>query len=139
MYQRILLATDLSEGCKSIAKKASELANHFDAKLYLVHVIEPIPAYGYPGVTEIKSPYIDEAKKSLGQLGSDLLVPEENQIILVGPTKKEILKKAKELEIDLIVVGSHGRHGLAHLLGSTANAILHGAECDVVTVRANAG
>lgn len=46
---------------------------------------------------------------------------------------------AKEQRCDLIVVGSHGRHGLALLLGSTANDILHGAPCDVLAVRLKNG
>ena len=50
-------------------------------------------------------------------------------------TKEGILGAAKEHGADLIVVGSHGRHGLALLLGSTANAVLHGAPCDVLAVR----
>ncbi len=50
-------------------------------------------------------------------------------------TKEGILGAAREHGADLIVVGSHGRHGLALLLGSTANAVLHGAPCDVLAVR----
>jgi len=135
MYDRMLLATDLTESGKVIAAKAVKLAAYFNATLYILYVIEPIPAYGYPGITDITTPYIDTAKQDLATLGEELNVAEENRFVLVGPTKNEILKKAKDLEVDLIVVGSHGRHGLARLLGSTANAILHGAECDVVTVR----
>jgi universal stress protein A len=47
----------------------------------------------------------------------------------------EIHRLARELRCDLVVVGSHGRHGLALLLGSTANDVLHGAQCDVLAVR----
>jgi len=135
MYYRILCAADLTEGSRRIVKKAWELANQFDAKLYLIHTVEPIPAYGYPGVTLIESPHIDEAKKHLKTLAEDFLIPEEQTSVVVGLPKTEILKKAKELKIDLIVVGSHGRHGISRLLGSTANAVLHSSECDVVTVR----
>jgi universal stress protein A len=53
----------------------------------------------------------------------------------LGATKFEIARVAKENTFDLIVVGSHGRHGVALLLGSTANAVLHGAPCDVLAVR----
>jgi universal stress protein A len=52
-----------------------------------------------------------------------------------GQPRQEIHGLAKEQHCDLIVVGSHGRHGLALLLGSTANDILHGASCDVLAVR----
>ena len=52
-----------------------------------------------------------------------------------GSIKNEVLKVAQENDIDLIVTGSHGKHGLALLLGSTADAILHGAKCDILIVR----
>ncbi|WP_339891630.1 universal stress protein, partial [Neptuniibacter pectenicola] len=55
--------------------------------------------------------------------------------VATGQTESEIHRIAKELEIDLIIVGSHGRHGIALLLGSTANGILHGATCDVLAIR----
>jgi nucleotide-binding universal stress UspA family protein len=52
-----------------------------------------------------------------------------------GSTRREILRLAKELDTNLIVIGSHGREGIQRLLGSTANAVLHGAPCDVLAVR----
>ncbi|MEM1243716.1 MAG: universal stress protein [Pseudomonadota bacterium] len=136
MYHKIMLATDLSDMAKQAARKAWELANQFDAKLYVVHVIEPIPAYGYPGVTEIESPYIDSAKQALNQLLEPYLVPQEHIHVVIGSVKQEVVNKTKELEIDLLILGSHGRHGITRWLGSTANAILHAVESDVVIVRA---
>jgi len=53
----------------------------------------------------------------------------------VGSVKSEIFRLVESLSIDLLVVGSHGRHGLGLLLGSTANSVLHGASCDVLAVR----
>jgi len=78
---------------------------------------------------------LDEARQSMEKLGEQLGVAKADQHIEVGPTKVKILKVAEEAGIDLIICGSHGRHGLSLLLGSTANAILHGAKCDVLTVR----
>ena len=135
MYNHILLAADLTEHGQIAAQKAQELASRIDAKLSIIHIVEPIPAYGYPGLTDIESPRIDEAKKALSELSQTLNVPPENQHTKVGPTKIEILEMAESLSVDLIVVGTHGRHGLSLLLGSTANAILHGAKCDVLAVR----
>ena len=60
---------------------------------------------------------------------------EKHRLIEFGSTKNEVLRVAEEHKVDLIVTGSHGKHGLALLLGSTANAILHGADCDVLIVR----
>ncbi len=120
--------------------RACELANQHEADLSLVHVIEPIPAYGYPGITDIESPIIEQAKKTMVQLGEKYLIPSNKQHITFGATKREVLELAKKIStesmpVDLIITGSHGRHGLALLLGSTADAIVHGAKCDVLIVR----
>jgi universal stress protein A len=64
-----------------------------------------------------------------------LQIPEDHQHLIFGRPEAEIHRVAEELEADLIVVGSHGRHGLALLLGSTANGVLHGAKTDVLAVR----
>ena len=53
----------------------------------------------------------------------------------MGPTKSQIQEIAESIGIDLIICGSHGRHGLSLLLGSTANAVLHHATCDVLAIR----
>jgi universal stress protein A len=58
-----------------------------------------------------------------------------DQLLVSGHIETEVHRVANELSSDLIVVGSHGRHGLALLLGSTSNGILHGATCDVLAVR----
>jgi universal stress protein A len=64
-----------------------------------------------------------------------LNVPESRQHLIFGRPESEIQRTADEFGADVIVVGSHGRHGLALLLGSTANGVLHGATCDVLAVR----
>jgi nucleotide-binding universal stress UspA family protein len=134
MYHRILYATDLSPNSKSVARRAWELANNFDAQLYFVHVIEFMPPNLTAGMLEVEGPDMDNAKKILSELGKEYMVPEDHQFVLLGLTKTEILKKAKELNIDLIVMGRHLRHGISRLLGSTAKGVLHDAECDVITV-----
>lgn len=135
MYQNILLATDLTESGKEAANKARELANQCGATLFAIHVVAPIPAYGYPGVTDIESPYIDEAKEELNKLCEKYSIPEKNRYLKVGSTKRVVMELAEKLNIDLIIVGSHSKSAFTKLLGSTANAILHTAPCDVVTIR----
>lgn len=135
MYKNILFATDLSKDSELAADKARELANLYGAALSLLHVIEPIPTYGYVEIAELEEARRDEVNQVLSTLGQRLQVPALNQHIEIGLTKHQILKKAHELGIDLIVVGSHTHHGLARLLGSTANAILHNADCDVMVVK----
>ena len=62
-------------------------------------------------------------------------LPDDQMQIAFGHPRQEIHRVATDQQCDLIVVGSHGRHGLALLLGSTANDVLHGAPCDVIAVR----
>jgi universal stress protein A len=139
-YRRIMLAIDLHPACDgNTAKRAVEIAQDFNADLYLVHAIEHINAYGvaqaYPSVVDLEQQLLQEARQELKQWGERLLVPIERQSIEIGSPKSIILDKASQFNIDLIVVGSHGRHGLSLLLGSTANALLHHAPCDVLAVR----
>ena len=134
-YQHILVATDLSNASFVPEKKARDLADKYGSKLSLVHTIEPIPAYGYPGLVDLESPFIDDAKNEMAKVGKKLNVPEDCQHVEFGAVKSQILKVAEELNVDLIIIGSHGRHGLNRLLGSGASGIIHGAHCDVLVVR----
>ncbi len=140
MYQRILFATDFDEVGIRAAHKAKKIALENQAELHLVHVIEPIPAYAYPGFAgfaDVEASIKGQATEELSNLMRDLDVDDGHVHLEYGSTKHEVLSVAKKLDIDLIVAGSHGKHGLALLLGSTANAILHGAECDVLIVRSD--
>ena len=138
MYKKVLFATDFDDVGISAAHKAKKIADENHAELFLVHVVEPIPAYAYPGFAgfaEVEVSIREQAEKELGALATRLGLDPQHQLLEFGSTKNEVLRVAKELNVDLIVTGSHGKHGLALLLGSTANAILHGAECDVLIVR----
>jgi universal stress protein A len=136
-YSHILLTTDLTDHAKKSAQKALDLAKQFGAKLTIMHAVEPLPAYamGYMGSINLEQELMDQAIANLSQIAKELGIPESDQRIELGSIKACILKAAYELNADLIVVGSHGRHGLERLLGSTASAVLQGAECDVLVVR----
>jgi universal stress protein A len=136
-YKHILLTTDFSEGSEAVYEKAISLAKQMKARLSFLHVVEPLPGYGYGfvGSAEMELQLIEEAKKALALLGKKYHIPSKDQYVEVGPTKVEIHRLAEKYGVDLIVVGSHGRHGLSYLLGSTANAVIHGASCDVLTIR----
>ena len=75
-----------------------------------------------------------QASEQLTQLRQRLNVTEDCTYLEVGITEKEIIRVSKEQQVDLIVLGSHGRRGLSLLLGSTAIKLLHGATCDVLTI-----
>ncbi len=137
MYKHILFATDLSDETDFLLKSVRSQRSYNGAQLSLVHVVEPLPGYSYAylGIENVEEQLIDEAKGALARLGEKLEVQKDHQWVEIGPAKTKILKVADDIKADLIICGSHGRHGLSLLLGSTANAILHGAKCDVLTVR----
>ncbi len=139
-YKHILLTCDLAHDDSVVNNKAIALAQQFGAKLSIAHVVEPIPAYsfGYLGIADVAGQLLKNAGEEMEKLGSRLKIAKEDQHVKVGAVKTELLEIADKLAIDLIVIGSHGRHGLGRLLGSTANAVLHGALCDVLVVRAAA-
>lgn len=139
-YQHILLAIDLTPECEPVSSRAIDLARRYDATLSLLHVVENMPVEPgnelmIPPATTVESELLEHAERRLRQLGDKLGVPADRQHVTVGQTKREIVYFAEEEDVDLIVVGSHGRHGLALILGSTANAVLHGSPCDVLAVR----
>jgi len=138
-YQRVLLAVDLTEESISVAERARALAERNGAELHVVHVIEPLSlAYGGDipmDISSVQDQIHEQAKRHLGEFCTRHNIPADNGHLIFGRPDSEIHRMAEELAADLIVVGSHGRHGLALLLGSTANGVLHGATCDVLAVR----
>ena len=134
-----MLAVDLTEESLKVAERATQLVNAFDAELHVVHVIEPLSlAYGGDvpmDLSTVQEQIQDQAAAHLREFSATLNVPETRQHLIFGRPESEIQRTAEEAGADIIVVGSHGRHGLALLLGSTANGVLHGASCDVLAVR----
>ncbi len=139
-YHKILVALELNPECdQHLLEKAQELVAQEQADLYVIHAVEHLSnygaAYGVSAGIDVEEMLLKEAKESMSEVGSRLQIPQDHQIVKVGPAKFIILEEADRVGIDLIVVGSHGRHGVRLLLGSTANAVLHGAKCDVLAVR----
>jgi universal stress protein A len=138
-YNKILVAVDLSEDSAEVAQKAFAVAENNDAELHLIHVIEPL-SFAYGGdipmdFTGIQEEIQQQAEQQLTTFGDKHGIPTARRHIVLGRPEVEIHSKAEEVGADLIVVGSHGRYGLALLMGSTANGVLHGATCDVLAVR----
>lgn len=138
-YQHVLIAVDLTEESHQVIEKGQAIAERNHAKISLIHALEPL-GFAYGGdipmdLTSIQDQLDQHARAKIADLAAPLNVPQERQHILVGLPDSEIHRIAKEQEVDLIVVGSHGRHGLSLLLGSTSTGVLHGAKCDVLAVR----
>lgn len=138
-YRRILLAVDLTEESHRVASRAIALAKSFDAELHIIHVIEPLSlAYGGDipmDLSSVQEQIHAQAKSHLAEFATSIGVAADHRHLVFGRPEAEIHRVAKEKAIDLVVVGSHGRHGLALLLGSTANGVLHGSPTDVLAVR----
>ncbi|MFO7530597.1 MAG: universal stress protein [Marinobacter sp.] len=138
-YKKMLVAIDLTEEAPQVLNKAKAISSAHGAELMLVHVVEPV-GYAYGGdipmdLTELQDQLDKAAKEQLGKYGDEYGVAKENQVVTVGRPESEIHRLAEEQDVDLVIVGSHGRKGFQLLLGSTANGVLHGTECDVLAVR----
>lgn len=140
-YKHILLAADFSEHGETVANRAKDLADKYQAKLSMVHVMDNLlitdASYGMtiPFDLDLTAELMAAAKKRMATLAEKLAIDEDCWWLETGSATLEIIRVAEENQVDLIVVGSHGRHGFALLLGSTANGVLHHARCDVLAVR----
>jgi len=138
-YSCILLAIDLTDEAQEVTKRALAIQKNNDAELHLIHVIEPL-SFAYGGdipmdFSSIQDEIQKQAENQLNDFAEKHNIESAHKHLRVGKAETEIHELADEINADLIVIGSHGRHGLALLLGSTANGVLHGATCDVLAVR----
>ena len=139
-YRHILVAVDIASENAAVIDRALELAKQNNARLTLVHVVEftgtlyagDIPL---PEDLDLDRRLAEQAEDKLRALISERRLGDVDQMVEIGIPKREIVRIAEEKNADLIAIGSHGRHGLQLLLGSTANGVLHQAKCDVLAVR----
>jgi universal stress protein A len=140
-YQHILIAADFSEHSQQVINRAQEIAERYQAKLSICHIIEdfPIADFAYEPMISIdldmRDAMLDSGKKHIADIAKKLDLPTANQWVEFGSPSLNIVSLANDNKVDLIVVGSHGRHGIKLLLGSTATGVLHHALCDVLAVR----
>jgi len=134
----ILVAIDFSNESNLAAKFAVSLAQEYKTKLYVLHVFDPLPQHDYLH-EEYRKRRKDQLKEELPNV-----IPQsvkENldveEIVEEGyPVHHTIVEKAKELGVDVIVIATHGRTGLAHVLvGSVAEHVIRYAPCPVLVVR----
>jgi universal stress protein A len=138
IYSHILVGLDLTEESSLVIDKAIALARMCGAQLSIAHVIEPI-TFAYGGdmpldISEVQEQQVEKAEHELQAIAQKIDFPIQQQHVLVGQPATELHFLAQQQDVDLIIVGSHGRKGLALLLGSTPNSVLHGATCDVLAV-----
>ncbi|MCX7064534.1 MAG: universal stress protein [Proteobacteria bacterium] len=142
-YKKILAAIDLTDEAAQVLNQASQTAKQNGAELSLIVVVKPINQV-YSGfdvaalaadAALIEADAVRQAESRLVEHGKALGIPATRTFVGRGNPAHEIREMASELGVDLIILGTHGRHGLGLLLGSTATGVLHGCPCDVLTVR----
>lgn len=142
-YRRILAAIDLSDESHQVLDIAQILGEQEHAELHVIHVIKPFH-HAYAGVSpatvsDVGVRFEQEADKQaraqMKTLSASRDIPAANMIVSHGAPHLEIQDQATEIEADMVVVGTHGKHGVQLLLGSVANAVIHGITCDVLAVR----
>lgn len=139
--KHILVPTDLSEGAEQALDYACELARSLGAQIHLLNVIG-IPALGVPELgVALTASMIDQMVVD-NQTALDRLAETRctatlgNVMVRTGDARDVINQTAKDLAIDLIVMGTHGRRGISRaLLGSVAETVVRSAPCAVLTVR----
>ena len=138
-YRRILLVVDLTEDSLQIGRRARDLAATVGAEVELLHVVEfmPVEPMGetiMPAV-RIEEELLVRARQRLTALAAELQLPNAVQRVESGNVKAEVVRVARERQVDLIVLGSRERHGLSILVNFTEDTVLHAAPCDVLAVR----
>ncbi len=141
-FQRILCPIDFSPVAAAAMAHAVGLARTFQAELVLLHVVQTFayPAFdlGLVGVMpQLQDEQMQRSRERLEQtktgLGTGLKVRTE---LRIGDPRDQVLAAARELKADLIVMGTHGHTGIAHmLLGSTTERVVRLADCPVLTLR----
>lgn len=141
--KRILVPVDFSPLAKKALHYAFRLARQFKAQISLLHVVEPEPPPAFDGY--ITSPHIpawdssEDETKQLKALVADSAragIVNVNSTIRYGLASHEIVDAAKQLDIDLIVIATHGYTGWRHFcIGSTAERVVRAAPCPVLVVR----
>ena len=144
-YKTLLVAVDLEGGATQVLNKAAEIAKHQDVKVIVLNVVFfPVPTYpGYygEGLYSADQFYLntDNLRKELlpdiESLAKSAGLNSDNVVVEFGRPVETIVDVAAREKADVIILGSHGRHGISLLLGSTANGVLHHAKCDVLAIR----
>lgn len=141
LYNKTMVAIDPCVDSDDLIEKAIAVT-HDRNNISLVHVMEimcALPTAPYAPVvidtSQIESQVKTSAQNHLKGLIEKHQLKTDSFQILSGSTAAEIKNCAEEQDFDAIVIGSHGRHGLGLLLGSTSSGVIHGCTCDVLVVR----
>jgi universal stress protein A len=141
-FTNILVPTDFSPASERVLAYARALAERFGASLHLLHVVEdPVMAAAWSeayafDVAGLQARFREEAERRLTEVAASLTGVTVTTDVLDGSPARTIAAAAGDKGMDLIVMGTHGRSGLSHLLlGSVAERVVRSAPCPVLTVR----
>jgi len=142
---RILVATDFSAASDAALQFAKALATRFEASLHVLHVLEDpyvtgafAPEVYAPPPPGLRESWLRSAESTMDTLltVADKAAFDINTDVVFGPIARTIVERASQIGADLIVMGTHGRGGVAHLLmGSVAERVVRTAGCPVLTTR----
>lgn len=144
--KRVCVATDFSKPAQRAFQYGLVFAKQFGAELHLLHVIEDIiPTIPEPGLAMLPTQEIMNSLRQASEEGMKKVVSAQDvsgvrivQVVREGVPFRELGDYAKKESIDLVIVGTHGRSGLSHLLlGSVAERIVRSAPCPVLTVHSD--
>jgi len=139
IYSRILLAVDLNSDSITIGRRARDLAALMGAELTVLHVVEymPVESVGETMAAPVQmlNELANAARQRLVALCADIGVDADHQRVEVGSVKAEIVRVARAMNCDLILLGARERHGLSIFVNLTEDTVLHAAPCDVLAVR----
>ncbi len=142
-YKHVLCATDFSASSRLALAQACDLCQRYGARLTLLHVVEYFPEDRSndqiaPEDSDPETWRREQAMAALDDMIAALPCKEVGREVRFScqSAKREILRCSEEHNADLIVLASHGHHGITAILGSTANAVVQNPGCDVLVVRA---
>lgn len=144
--RKVLIALDATDEAEDVLRAAVSLDPRGPVEYHVITVIPPLLggvsamdgasfAASWP-LRDMEESILQETSRNVRERAATFGIDPDKVAIRIGRPATEIHAQAEYVKADLIVIGSHGRHGLPRLLlGSTANGVLHGAPCDVLTVR----
>jgi universal stress protein A len=136
-YMKVLVPIDVYSDYEKVVERAVSIAQRV-SDIHLLYVAYPqttVEPYGLFLERDYSEEVREQAKNALVDIARKFDIPTSNTKVEIGSPADEIHYQAEKLDADLIVIGTHGQSGLKLLLGSTANAVLHGVKRDVLAVK----
>ena len=142
---KLLVAVDCSESTKKVVKKAQEMAQALSAKLWIVHIAQPEPDFvgfdtGPQSVRDYQAKTFHTEHSQIQAIADQLRKEgiETTALLIQGSTVETILKEAEKLEVDMIIMGSHGRNAIAELfMGSVSKGVVSQSPYPVLIIPTN--